>query len=415
MEGIIKADALIIGGGASGISAALEIKRICPDSEVVIAERLDRTGKKILSTGNGRCNLSNKNISNDNYHGTVQNIMEIIHNTQSSEDFFMSLGVPCVSDDEGRIYPYSKSAASVLTSLRIKLKSENIKEICGFNAVNIEKNQNGYIVTSEDGREIYCRKIIAACGGYASPSNGTDGRALKMFREMGYHTSKICPAVAPLKVSPEQVKGLKGVRVYGCVSAVSEGKVLKKETGEIQFTENTVSGICVFNLACLFSRYEGKLDLKVDLMPDMSKNDTMKLLHEIKKARNTCTLEEYLNGLFVKNLAVYIVKRSVRRPLTDIVTKLSEDELSVIASCIKSLEFKVTGCSSWQNAQVTSGGISGLAVDRFLMSKKDDGIYFAGEILDVDGDCGGYNLEWAWSPGKWAGKHCAETIKKSKR
>ena len=154
LENVIKADIAVIGGGAAGISAAIEAKKTAPELKVVIAERLDRTGKKILSTGNGRCNLSNRNLTREAYHGSVSNVMDIISKTQKTEDYFRSLGVLCVADEAGRIYPYSRSANSVLSALRMKLKTENIPEICGFEAVSIERRKNGITVLSADGRQI---------------------------------------------------------------------------------------------------------------------------------------------------------------------------------------------------------------------------------------------------------------------
>lgn len=407
---IIKTDIAVIGGGASGIAAAIEAKRTSPKLKVVIAERLDRVGRKILVTGSGRCNLTNRSITPEDYHGTVSNVTDIIGRTQNTEEFFRNLGVLCCADSEGRVYPYSFSAASVLTALRLKLKADGTEEICGFCAVSIEKSKNGYTVTAEDGRKILCRKIIAACGGYASPANGTDGKAMKMFRDMGVKTEKICPAVAPLRVNPDDIKGLKGVRVHGRVTAVSGGRELYSEQGEIQFTENAVSGICVFNLAWFFRDYEGKLSVKADLMPEYSEKQVKEIISETVRSRAGLPLEELLNGIFVKNLAVYIMKKSLGRPLTDSISDLGDRETGILASYIKNMEFRITGCSSWQNAQVTCGGISGTAVNRQLQLVSDQGIYFAGEILDTDGKCGGYNLEWAWSSGMWAGRNCAQSF-----
>jgi hypothetical protein len=412
LENIVNADIAVIGGGASGLVSAIEIKNICPSADVIIAERLDRTGKKILATGNGRCNLSNRNLSSYSYHGSVKNIMDIIEKTPSAEDFFSSLGVLCTSDSEGRIYPYSKNASSVLTALRLKISELGINELCGFNVVRIERKKGGYIIYSENNSAIKCSKIIISCGGYASPSFGTDGSMIKLLRNMGYKSEKICPAVAPLKANPEKLKGLKGVRIRGSISAVSNGKILRTEKGEIQFTENTVSGICVFNLAYLFQKYEGKLSLTADLMPEISITELEKLLADIQLKRYIHTLENFLNGIFSKNLSVYIVKNALGKPLTEKISSLEYKDIRKMAKLIKSLEFEVTGCSSWQNAQVTAGGISGMCIDENLQSLKDKGIYFAGEILDVHGDCGGFNLEWAWSSGMWAGRNCALSLKR---
>lgn len=410
LENRIKTDAIIIGGGASGLAAAIEFKNISPDADVVIVERLNKTGRKILATGNGRCNLSNKNLIESAYHGSVRNVMEIIHATPSAEDFFSTLGVLCTSDSQGRIYPYSNSAASVLNAMRLRLSETGVRELCDFEVKEIRKIQGGFILCS-DNAEIECRRIIISAGGYASPSFGTDGGMIRLLKNMGYKTAKICPAVAPLRVHPSSLKGLKGVRVKGKISAMSGGKILREEEGEIQFTENTVSGICVFNLAYLASEHEGNLQLCADLMPNMTLQQLEEYLFCIQAQRYTHTLEDFLSGVFVKNLAVYLIKNTLSRPVTDKISSLKYNEIHQIAAKIKALKFDVTGCSAWQNAQVTAGGIHGSLVDEMLQSKINSGIYLAGEILDVDGDCGGFNLQWAWSSGIWAGRNCALSLK----
>lgn len=404
------ADIAIIGGGASGIAAAAEAKNVNPAAEVLIAERLDKTGRKILATGNGRCNLSNKNITASDYHGSVRNIMQIIGNTPSAEELFASMGVLCTSDEQGRIYPYSNSAATVLNSMRLRLSELGVRELCGFFVKKLIRLDGGFILRSDDS-EIRCHRLIIAAGGYAAPSFGTDGNMTRLLKDMGYRTAKICPAVAPLRVRPDRLKGLKGVRVKGKISAVSGERVLREELGEIQFTENSVSGICVFNLAYLFSKYEGNLTLRADLMPKLCLKDLEEYLLCVQSQRFMHTLEDFLSGIFVKSLAVYIMKNTLGRPLTDRISTLQYKEIRSLAERIKSLEFEVTGGSPWQNAQATSGGIHGECVDDYLESRLDRGMYFAGEILDVVGDCGGYNLDWAWSSGTWAGRSCAESLK----
>lgn len=403
------ADVAIIGGGASGLAAALGLLESY-NLDIVIAERLDRVGRKILATGNGRCNLSNRNITKKCYHGSVKNVMNIIRNTPAAEELFNDLGVLCVSDEQGRIYPVSNSAASVLSALRIRVSQLGGREICGFEVKRIGGSFGSYTLYSQDA-VISCKAVIIAAGGYAAPSFGTDGGMTRILKDMGCRTAKICPAIAPLRVRPESVKGLKGVRAKGKIAAVSGGKILREELGEIQFTENSLSGICVFNLAYLFSEYEGRLTLRADLMPDMNTAKLEEYLCMVQYQRYECTLEELLTGIFVKNLAVYIMKNAVGRPMNEAISTLSYPEIRSIAKKIKSLEFEVTGCSPWQNAQVTSGGIHGDCVTDSLELKSHRGVYLCGEILDVDGDCGGYNLEWAWSSGMWAGRNCAQLLK----
>lgn len=406
----INADIVVIGGGAAGISAAIEAKQALPSANVIIAERLDRIGKKILATGNGRCNLSNKNLSENSYHGSITNAIDVISSTKSAEEFFSSLGVLCTYDSQGRIYPQSNSAATILNALRIKLSQLGITEICNLQINEIQKKHNRFILLSKENK-IICRRIIIACGGYAAPSFGTDGSMIGLLRSMGYKITKICPAIAPLKVASDSLKGLKGVRVKGKVSAVANGKILREEIGEIQFTENSISGICVFNLAYFMSQYENKLSLKVDFMPEMSTSKIEAYLLEVRNTRSDCTLEDFLTGIFTKNLAIYLMKNSVDKKLNEKISTLQKNEIQHIADKIKSFEFKISGCSSWNNAQTTSGGISGICIDNKLESTLDKGLFFAGEILDVNGDCGGFNLEWAWSSGMWAGRNCAASLK----
>lgn len=409
-------DIAVIGGGASGLAAAITAARLC-DGKVTVFERLVRTGKKIIATGNGKCNLSNKSLKPENYHGSVD-AMKIIRSTPDWYEFFTeSMGVVCVSGSEGReggIYPRSNTATTVLNALRLTAESLGVNEVCDFEVTEISGTDNNYIVKSKDSTVI-CRKIIIACGGYAGTSFGTDGSMMRIFKEMGYRISKICPAVASLRVSPDKLKGLKGVRVKGKISAVSGDKVLRTEYGEMHFNENNISGICVFNLAYLFQEYEGRLMLRADLLPDMNADDITGYIRRIKKIRSENCLEETLTGIFPKNLAVYIVRNVLKRPMTEMIETLSDSEIKKLADVIKCLEFEVTGCSPWQNAQATCGGIHAECVTGNLESVKHSGIYFCGEILDTVGDCGGYNLQWAWSSGMWAGMHCAESLKGGKR
>ena len=411
------ADIVVIGGGASGYAAAVVSAEICPNAEIVIVERLSRTGKKLIATGNGKCNLSNRSLKSENYHGSVD-AMKIIDKTPDYNDFFVrGMDIICISGSEGReggIYPHSNSSTTVVNAFRLKLKYLGVKEICGFEVKVISQKNGKYILSSEKD-EIICRKVIIACGGYAGTSFGTDGSMLRILKNMGYKTAKICPAVAPLKVSPNRLKGLKGVRAKGSVSAVSDGKILKTETGEIQFNENNISGICVFNLAYLFQKYEGKMILRADLLPEMNESDLIYYLERIREKRAEYSIEELLTGIFVKNLSVYLVKNTLCKPMTEKINNVDENEIKRLARAVKCLEFEVTGCSPWQNAQATCGGILSECVTEYLESKLHKGIYFCGEILDTVGDCGGYNLQWAWSSGIWAGKHCAESLKGGKK
>ncbi|MCM1529456.1 MAG: aminoacetone oxidase family FAD-binding enzyme [Alistipes sp.] len=406
-------DIAVIGGGASGLTAAISAKEVCPSAKIAVLERLPRVGKKIIASGNGKCNLSNLSIEPRNYHGSVD-ALSVIRKMPDYEEFFTDyLGVLCAAGSEGReggIYPRSNSSSTVVNALRCRLDQLEIEEICGWQVTGINCVKGGFELTSAD-EKISCKRLIIAAGGYAAPSFGTDGGVLRLLRDMGYKVSGICPAVSPLRVDPAAVKGLKGVRVKGCISAVSGGKILRSEKGEIQFGENNISGICVFNLAYLFQRYEGKLLLSADLLPEMSGSEIADYLFRMRSSRAEQPPEELLTGIFVKNLAAYLIKRAVDRNIPDKIAGLSNEQIMTSSRLIKDLRFEVSGCSPWQNAQATMGGIHGSCINDRLESRLHKGLYLCGEILDTVGDCGGYNLQWAWSSGMLAGGSCGKSIK----
>lgn len=401
-------DIAVIGGGASGLAAAISAKKNNINAEVTIIERMDKVGRKLLATGSGRCNLGNKTLCSERYHGSI-NAMKIIGSTPDSAEFFGELGVLCISDSEGRLYPRSNSAATVLNALRLKAAELGVKEMCDFEVIKIDGKIGHFNLYSVNG-VIIAKRIIICTGGYASPQYGTDGKMVGLLRKNGYKISKICPADSPLMVTPESVKGLKGIRVKGRVTALSEGRILAVENGEIQFTENSLSGICVFNLSYLYSKYKDRLIINADLLPDMNNKEIIKYLIKIRSSRRRFEAEQFLTGIFTKNLAFYLMKRVLKRQLTDKISDISDEEIKSLAFAIKHLEFTVAGCAPWKNAQVTSGGIHADCINENLESKKEKGVYFAGEILDVDGICGGFNLQWAWSSGIIAGKECAESL-----
>lgn len=409
MRGKFDTDIAVIGGGASGLAAAIGAAETY-NCRITVAERLDRVGKKLLATGNGRCNLSNRFLAPERYSGSVKNMMDIIGTCSDTEEFFMTMGLLCTADSEGRLYPKGNSAASVLDALRLKLEMLGCSELCGFDVREIVPNGSGFTLVSEN-RSLRCRKLIIAAGGYAAPMFGTDGSIMRILRDMGFKTTKLCPAAAPLRVSADELKGLKGVRVKCRVSAFSDDDLLHEENGEVQFTENSLSGICVFNMARYFADHEGRLSIELDLCPDMSRKSLEEFICLAQSMRFGCSLQDLLTGLLTKKLAVYIVKRALARPVTESASDLRFDEIQAIAALIKKLRFKVTGASSWQNAQATSGGIHGSCVDKRLRLKELHGCYICGEILDVVGDCGGFNLQWAWASGTLAGRSCAEELR----
>ena len=407
----ISADIAVIGGGASGLAAAIAAKSVNRGLRVIIAERLPRTGKKLLSTGNGRCNLGNRELSPENYHGTVD-AMGYISRAPRAEELFRSLGVLTVCDSAGRLYPHSGSAATVLSALRMRAEELGAEERCGAEITGILPQKGRYALDTAAGDRILCTRVIIAAGAYADPKSGTDGRMLGILRKMGYKTAECTPAVAPLRTSPELLKGLKGVRAKCRISAAAGGKTLRTETGELQFTEQMLSGICVFDLAYLWGKYGTGLTVSADLVPELERDELERYLEQVGAMHSRQPVSELLTGLFRRELAAYIIKRAADKPLSAEIRSLKRQELSAAARYCKDLRFPVTGAAGWQNAQSTFGGVVQSEVGDDLQSKRHRGLYLCGEILDTVGDCGGYNLQWAWTSGTIAGREAAVFKKK---
>lgn len=401
-------DIMIIGGGASGLAAAVVAKRIAPDLQVCIVERNSRVGKKILATGNGRCNLGNTNPSLTPYHGTLTELLpEVFAATLDAETFFQSMGLCCRHEADGRLYPHSNQAASVLDALRLTAEQLQIEILCDCAVLSLWKNAAKFAVETACGI-IEAKSVILAVGGMAAPRTGSDGMAFSWLKKLGHSTPMFLPALVGFGTNPDLVRPLKGIRIAAKVSIWSEaGKLLGEESGEVQFTERSLSGICVMNLSAQCT-VENPSFLSLNLLPEYSQEQVISLLWEIYAARTEWTLEHWLTGLFPKKVGVQLLRAShISLSLDTPVYRVTPQELEQLAVQCQAWQFPVLSRGSWQEAQVTAGGIPLAEVDPMLQSKMTEGLYFAGEILDLHGDCGGYNLNWAWRSGQFAGQNAA--------
>lgn len=399
-----KYDIAIIGGGASGLTAAISAKRENRSLSVCVLERLPRVGKKLLVTGNGRCNLTNNNMDRSFFHGTCTELYNCIE-AFDVKIFFQSIGVICATDSEGRVYPKSNTASSVLDALRLEAEKLGIDIICDFNVSEIKK---GYIIASETER-LSADAIILAGGGLSQANLGSDGSILRICKEMGIKVGKLSPALTALKTNPDLVRALKGLRIQANAALYINNRLITSEIGEIQFTDGVLSGICIFNLSNHITDNE-RAEIHLDLLPEMESDYIVKMLSDIKKIRYNAILEDYLSGIFHKRIGNILIKQSTSHQLTMPVSCLSSNDISNIATRIKKLVFPVTGLQGFEKSQVTSGGVLFSEIDKQLMSKKYKGMYFCGEMLDIIGDCGGYNLTFAFSSGYLAGKNAARRI-----
>ena len=382
----------VLGGGASGIMAAITANEYGAD--VILIEKNHRIGKKLLMTGNGRCNLTNINCKAENYNSAFVRYATEQFSASDTIDFFKKTGLLSFIEEEGRVYPLSNQAAAVLEVLVEELERRRINIACDFDIVRIERTGKGFEIIGKDERKINADKIIAAFGGKSAPATGSDGSGYRLLKALGHTVTPLDRALVQLKTD----RSIKGVRAAASVRLGD-----RTETGEVQFTEHGLSGIPIFNL----SGHAKENDIiTLDLLPDYTEQE----LFEYLKARSGRKLETYLVGIINKQLGQMLLKECNIGKLSRDSSELTEAEIAKIAKKLKNWRFTVTGKMPFENAQITKGGITLSEVSEITMeSKLIRGCYIVGEILDIDAPCGGFNLQWAWSSGFAAGKAAAQS------
>lgn len=395
--------AAIIGGGAAGLMCALRAAENNIGQKIIILEKADRVGKKLLVTGNGRCNLSHLGATAESYHGEgsedLLNILFKKYNPDTVLDYFNRIGLMTVPDGEGRVYPRSNLASSVLDVLRARLHDHGVEENCGAEISEIRKVRGGYEILTPDGI-IAAEKLVIAVGGkadHAGRENGTD--LIKLF---DLAAVKATPSLSPVKVADDILRPLKGVRAAARARLLHNGQVVKSERGEIQFADGALSGICVFNLSRYANRHEG-CEIAISLLPDMDDDAVLSELKKRVKLNRNGTLSDLFVGLFHKNIGVALLKTAGLKPSSPC-CDISVKELSVLAHTLNDWRFKAIPRRDFRNAQVTAGGVSLEEINHHTFeTKHHKGLYIIGEALDIDGDCGGYNLQFAFASGMCAG------------
>jgi predicted flavoprotein YhiN len=415
-------DICIIGGGASGIIAAISARMENPHATIHILEKNDKLGKKLLATGNGRCNLSNTSCTYS---------WEIL-------GFLNEVGVKSRIEEQGRVYPYSGQAQDVLNAFESYLMTYDVKVNTNYTVERVSLQSNGYINIVSGENVISAKTVLISTGGKAGPQFGCSGDGYKIAKDVGHTTTKIIPALAPVECKGEFSK-LKGTRVKADLKLVKKGEVLGEERGELQFTEYGLSGICVFNLSSEIKIAEDKFSdfqIFVDLFPDIS-FDELKLELINRHKNPNISADNLLVSLIPQKLADYVlaltkykddiehasddqvhtelITEAQTEPFTEVRTELIKEGqaelVKEVASALKELKFTVRNVKGWHFAQCTSGGIPICEINMDTMeSKIARGLYFAGELIDYDGPCGGYNLNNAWETGIKAGKAMAMNV-----
>lgn len=403
----------IVGGGACGLSSAIHAKKIAPNLNIVLLEKMDRVGKKILATGNGRCNFSNIYASKNNFYGEDYVFSKYFldkFTVNDTIDFFEDLGVLHKVLEDGKVYPYSEQASSILDCMRNKIEFDGVCIQSQFEVVDLVNKNNKFNIISKDGKIVVADAVIFATGGMSSPKLGSDGSGIRILKKLGHSSTKLTPALVQLKTPTENIKPLKGIKINGKLSIYSNKEFLKEDFGEILFTEYGISGPPVFQLSTLFARYKN-LVAHIDFMPEFSENDVLQILQNRRKSLNYTNMENYFNGFLNKRLGNIICKNSGIEKLSFMVCDLDDLTITNMVKLIKNFELRILDTNGFNNSQVTAGGIRTCEFDsKTLESKIVDNLYCAGEILDIVGDCGGYNLQWAWSSSYVATKCCVEKL-----
>ena len=392
----------IIGGGASGMAAALAASEQ-EGVRVLLFERQARLGRKLQATGNGRCNLSNLHADEKGFHGDVPTFARPAlaeFDVANTLAWFSSLGLFTVAEPSGRVYPYSDQANSVVDVLRFALDKENITLELGFEATKLRRRNGGFLVESGE-RTVYCDRVIVACGGLAGTKLGGSMSGYQLLRSMGHHMTKLRPALVQLKCGWSGVTALKGVRANCRAAVLHNGAVHCESTGELQFTEYGLSGPVIFEISRDACQDRGDWSCRLDFLPDVSVDG---LTAELERRRKTkLTTEDLLTGILHNRLGRVLTKAAGISANREVST-LSDCEIREMANAVKSFEIPLTEPLGMDSAQVTAGGIMTKEFNADTMeSRLVPGLYACGEVLDIDGDCGGYNLQWAWSSGRCAG------------
>ena len=403
-------DIIIIGGGASGMTAAICAAAL--GAGVCIIEHGDRVGKKILSTGNGKCNLTNTNMSRECYNSSSQSDFYGVIRDFTPDDltsFLASIGI-YTRNKGGYIYPFSEQASSVLDGLRAETKRLGVVTEVSVRVKSCRK-KNGKFEIMTDSHTYASRRLILAAGSKCAPKTGSDGSGYKLAETFGHSIVSVVPALVQLKCKEGFFKELHGVRTETALSLTASGKRILSERGELQLTDYGISGIPVFQLSGKTKRLLDageKPVIHIDFCHDYSDAEILNMLHLMLKRNKDAGLTEALGGLLNKKLANVIVKESGMRASMPC-GSINENGISRIAALIKSFPVTPYDTNGFENAQVCSGGVSLDEVNLSSMeSFKVSGLYFAGEILDVDGKCGGYNLHWAFASGRLAGISAAK-------
>jgi len=405
----------IIGGGASGMLAGIVAAR--NGANVSIYERMNRVGKKLLATGNGRCNLTNVGLNEDNLkciHSSNEKFASNIlkkFTVEETINFFEILGIAHKVENDGKVFPMSDQASSVLDVLRYELDKLGVDIICDTEIDKIKKLKEEFTLVDNNGGEYKADRVIITTGGMSSPNLGSNGSGYQLAKKLGHSIIKPFPALVQLKLKHPFLKSIKGIKFNGSASVILDGNILRREEGELLFTDYGISGPPILQLSRgAIKALENKQHpiIEIDMFPNLTYKELLDLINARLSYQYDRPLEFSFIGLLNKKLIPIILKEAKVYDINRSCCQISDKEIERIVSLLKVWRIDITGSQSWANSQVTAGGVDLKEICiNTLQSQIVPGIYFAGELLDIDGDCGGFNLQWAWSSGYVAGNEAS--------
>lgn len=401
----------IIGGGASGLVLGATLQgSMLGKGNTVLFERGNRLGRKLSATGNGQGNITNLAATKTEYFSSEQTganrAQEIVraYDDKSLKEFFASLGVLLTADERGRVYPASRQASALTDALRFFVEARGLDVRLNSSVTDIAKRDGGYILTVESEGEVksvFTQNVVLSVGGKAAKNFGTDGLGYALAKKLGHTLTPLYPSLVQLKTDVANSKTLKGIRINDAmVSAFIDGERRTQVQGDVIFTDYGVSGDAIFRISAFLADKipQGRVTLSVDILPDITQEKILSTLQKKRKAFPDLPSAELLFG---------IVNNQVGRA----VMRLANDNAERAAELVKAFPLSVTGSLGFDYAQVTKGGVPLSETDENLQSRFAEGVYFTGEILDVDGQCGGFNLQWAYASARVVSKALYEKNK----
>lgn len=408
-------DVIIIGGGAAGLAACVFLTKEKPGCRVLVLEKNPRVGKKLMATGNGTCNLTNVTATAADYHGapTLAKMALEALTIPETMAFFTAIGVDCVTREDGKVYPASLQAGAVLDALRLTAEAQGVTLLCEKKAESLKKTKAGWSVRV--GEEAYTAPyLLVTVGGAAAPALGGSAEGYRLLTDLGCQKTPLFPSIVQLRTATDYVRSVKGIRVDATLRLCRNGKEVARNTGEVLFADYGLSGPAVMQISRAVGDWErqkkGEMTAHLDLLPDWDEHDLGERIRQRRELPGR-TLEDLLTGLVHKRVGQTVLRVAGVLPLTRPADSLTRTEAVAIAATLKDWFLPVTGTQGFGGAQVTAGGISAAEVDQHTLEiKRLPGVYAAGEVLDVDGNCGGYNLQFAWSSAYVAAKAIAKKL-----